>query len=47
MTPKERILALKLLEKQKQNPEYAKKIGVEVKMKKGNHYGNNSNSGKH
>ena len=34
MTAKERILALKLLEKQTQHPEYAKRIGIEVKLVK-------------
>ena len=33
MTVKQRILSLKLLEKQKRYPEFAKKIGVEVKVK--------------
>ena len=33
MTARQRILALKLLEKQKKNPDFAKKIGVEVKIK--------------
>ena len=33
MTVRERILALRLWEKQKKNPEYAKKIGLEVKVK--------------
>lgn len=33
MTVRERILALRLLEKQKKNPEYANKIGFEIKMK--------------
>ena len=32
MTPKERILALRLLEKQEQHPEYAKRIGIQVSM---------------
>lgn len=32
MTVRERILALRLLEKQKKCPEYAEKIGVRVKM---------------
>lgn len=32
MSARERILALRLLEKQKKNPEIAKQIGVEVKM---------------
>lgn len=32
MSVRERILALRLLEKQKKNPEIAKKIGIEVKM---------------
>ena len=32
MTPKERILALRLLEKQEQHPEYAKRIGIQVNM---------------
>lgn len=30
MTAKERILAIRLLEKQEQNPQYAKQIGVHV-----------------
>ena len=34
MTVKERILALKLLEKQKQNPAYTKKIGIKVCLTK-------------
>lgn len=33
MTAKQRVLALKYLEKQKKNPSFAKKIGVEIKMK--------------
>jgi hypothetical protein len=33
LTVKQRILALKYLEKQKRNPNFAKKLGVEVKMK--------------
>ena len=33
MTAKQRILALKLLEKQKHHPGFAKKLGVEVKIK--------------
>ncbi len=32
MSVKARLLALKLLEKQKRNPEYAKQIGIEVKV---------------
>ena len=32
MTAKERILALRLLEKQKQQPEYAKRIGIQVNI---------------
>ena len=32
MSVKARLLALKLLEKQKHNPEYAKQIGIEVKV---------------
>lgn len=32
MTARERILSLKLLEKQEQNPEYARRIGIQVKM---------------
>lgn len=31
---KERVLALKFLEKQKKHPEYAKKIGINIKFKK-------------
>lgn len=34
MSVKARLLALRLLEKQKQNPKYAKQIGVEVKIKR-------------
>lgn len=34
MGAKTRILALKLLEKQKKHPEYAKQIGVDVKVTK-------------
>jgi hypothetical protein len=34
MLVRQRILALKFLEKQKKNPEFAKKIGAHVKMKK-------------
>ena len=32
MTARERILAIKLLEKQEQNPEYTKKIGIHVSI---------------
>ena len=32
MTVRERILALKLREKQERNPEYAKRIGIQVDM---------------
>lgn len=32
MSVKTRLLALKLLEKQKRNPEYAKQIGIEVNV---------------
>ena len=32
MTARERILALKLLEKQARNPEYAAGIGIQVKL---------------
>jgi len=32
MTAKERILAIKLLEKQENSPEYAKRIGIQVSM---------------
>ena len=32
MTVRERILALKLLEKQEQHPAYAKRIGIQVDM---------------
>ena len=34
MTVRERILALRLLEKQKKNPELAKQLGINVYMKK-------------
>lgn len=36
MTAKERILAIKLLEKLESNPEYAKQIGVQVSMGQSN-----------
>ena len=32
MTAKERILALRLLEKQERCPEYANRIGIQVKI---------------
>lgn len=32
MTARERILAIKLLEKQECNPDYAKRIGIQVSM---------------
>ena len=32
MTVRERILTLRLLEKQKQQPEYAKRIGIQVNI---------------
>lgn len=32
MTARERILSMKLLEKQKRNPDYAKRIGIQVSM---------------
>ena len=32
MTARERILTLKLLEKQERNPEYARRIGIQVKL---------------
>ena len=34
MTTRERILALKLLEKQERKPEYAERIGIQVSMVK-------------
>ena len=34
MTARERILALRLLEKQKQNPDYARRIGIQVNVLK-------------
>ena len=34
MTVRERILALRLLEKQEHNPEYAKRIGIQVNVMK-------------
>lgn len=33
MSARQRILALRLLEKQKKNPEFMKKLGIEVKFK--------------
>ena len=32
MTARERILAIKLLEKQERKPEYAERIGIQVSM---------------
>ena len=32
MTARERILAIKLLEKQERNPEYARRIGIQVSI---------------
>ena len=32
MTVRERVLALRLLEKQKKNPELARQLGINVKM---------------
>lgn len=34
MTARERILAIRLLEKQERNPEYASRIGIQVDMVK-------------
>lgn len=34
MTARERILAIRLQEKQEKQPEYAKRIGIQVQMKK-------------
>lgn len=34
MTVRERILAIRLLEMQEQNPEYAKRIGIQVNIMK-------------
>ena len=34
MTVRGRILAIKLLEKQERNPEYARQIGIQVSMVK-------------
>ena len=34
MTARERILAIKLLEKQEYKPEYAERIGIQVSMVK-------------
>lgn len=36
MSVKERILALRLIEKQKKYPKQAKKLGLEIKVKKKN-----------
>lgn len=36
MTAKERILALRLLERQERRPEYAKRIGIQVKISRKN-----------
>ena len=32
MTARERVLALRLLEKQKKNPKLAKKLGIEIQI---------------
>ena len=32
MTVRERILAIKLLEKQERNPEYARRIGIQISI---------------
>lgn len=34
MTVRERILAIRLLEKQMQHPDYAKRIGIQVNIRK-------------
>ena len=34
VTARERILALRLLQKQEENPEYAKRIGIQVDLLK-------------
>lgn len=34
MSHRERILALRLLEKQKRNPEYSERIGIQVRIVK-------------
>ena len=34
MTVRERILAIKLLEKQENNPEYTKQLGIQMRMVK-------------
>ena len=34
MTARERILAIKLLEKQERKPEYAEQIGIQVSIEK-------------
>ena len=34
MTARERILAIKILKKQDRNPEYARRIGIQVSMVK-------------
>lgn len=36
MSPRQRILTLRLLEKQKKHPEYMKKLGIEVKVNESN-----------
>lgn len=36
MSPRQRILALRLLEKQKKHPEFIKRLGVEVKVNESN-----------
>ena len=33
MTARERILALRLLEKQEQNPDYVRRIGIQVNVR--------------
>lgn len=36
MSVRERILAIRLIEMQERNPEYAKRLGIEVKMENKN-----------
>lgn len=40
MTVKQRILSLRLLEKQKKNPEIAKQVGIHVQMKEKSKHSN-------
>ncbi|MBQ8763227.1 MAG: hypothetical protein IJZ07_03920 [Clostridia bacterium] len=43
MTPKQRILAVRLIEKIEKNPEYAKQLGIEAAIRINQTYNNSEN----